>query len=121
MLQVSPISRAAVVSPLTPFRFGQREVCCCEMSRWLVIAVALVAGCRDPGITELEDIRDEICRCKSAKCGEDAMKRVPTREAPNNHRSQAIAREMMDCLAKLYEAERPETGPDETADDPTTP
>ncbi len=83
------------------------------MPRWLVITLALVAGCRDPGITELESVRDTICACKTAACAEEAMKIVPTREAPNNHRAQKIAREMMDCLAKLYEAERPETGPDD--------
>jgi len=85
------------------------------MPRWLVISLALVAGCRDPGIIELESIRDEICACKTAKCAEEAMQRVPKRDAPNNHRAQTIAREMMDCLAKLYEAERPATGPDEAA------
>ncbi len=84
-----------------------------KMPRWLGITLALAAGCRDPGITELEKTRDMICACKTAACAELAMKRVPTREAPNNHRSQKIAREMMECLAKLYEAERPATGPDE--------
>ncbi len=85
------------------------------MLRLVVISLALAAGCRDPGITELEGIRDEICSCKAAKCGEDAMKRVPSTKVPNNHRTQTIAREMMECLAKLYEAERPETGPDAEA------
>lgn len=83
------------------------------MPRRLVFALALLAGCRDPGIIELEGVRDAICACKTAACGEEAMKHVPTRDVPNNHRSQTIAREMMDCLAKLYEAERPATGPDE--------
>ncbi len=82
------------------------------MSRMAVIALALAAGCRDPGVVELEAIRDEVCKCTEAKCAEAAMKRVPQKEAPNDHRSQRIAREMMDCLAKLYEAERPATGPD---------
>ncbi|MBL0216358.1 MAG: hypothetical protein IPQ07_21055 [Myxococcales bacterium] len=81
----------------------------------LVLVLALLAGCRDPGITELEGVRDAVCACKTAACGQIAMKRVPTAEVPNNHRSQTIAREMMDCLAKLYEAERPVTGPDDEA------
>jgi len=86
-----------------------------RMTRWLVISLALAAGCRDPGVIELEGIRDQVCKCADAKCAEAAMKRVPETDVPNNHRSQAIAREMMDCLAKLYEAERPETGPDTAA------
>lgn len=83
-----------------------------------MIALALAAGCRDPGVVELEGIRDEVCKCADAKCAEAAMARVPQKEAPNDHRSQKIAREMMDCLAKLYEAERPATGPDAEAPAP---
>jgi len=83
--------------------------------RRTVILLALAAGCRDPGITELEGIRDEVCACKTASCAELAMKRVATTDVPNSHRSQTIAREMMDCLSKLYEAERPATGPDAEA------
>lgn len=83
-----------------------------QMSRRLVIALALAAGCRDRGVVELEHIRDAVCACTDATCAEAAMKRVPEVEAPNDHRSQKIAREMMDCLAKLYEAARPATGPD---------
>jgi hypothetical protein len=86
-----------------------------RMPRWIVISLALAAGCRDPGVVELEGIRDEVCKCTDAKCAEIAMKRVPTTDVPNNHRSQTIAREMMECLAKLYEAERPATGPDAEA------
>jgi hypothetical protein len=82
------------------------------MPRWIVISLALAAGCRDPGVIELEGIRDEVCKCTDAKCAETAMKKVPSTDVPNNHRSQTIAREMMNCLAKLYEAERPATGPD---------
>jgi hypothetical protein len=82
------------------------------MPRWIVISLALAAGCRDPGVIELEGIRDEVCKCTDTVCAEAAMKRVPQTDVPNNHRSQKVAREMMECLAKLYEAERPETGPD---------
>lgn len=86
-----------------------------RMSRWIVISLALAAGCRDPGIVELEGIRDDICKCATAKCGDEAMKRVAATEVPNNHRSQTVARQMMECLAKLYEGERPATGPDAEA------
>ncbi len=85
------------------------------MARWIVISLALAAGCGDPGVAELAIIRDEVCACAKATCAETAMKRVPATAVPNNHRSQTIAREMMDCLAKLYEAERPTTGPDAEA------
>jgi hypothetical protein len=84
--------------------------------RRFVISLALLAGCRDEGIVELEGIRDDVCKCKDAKCGEEAMKRVATSDVPNSRRSQVIAREMMDCLARLYEADRPTTGPDDGAE-----
>ncbi|MBL9019465.1 MAG: hypothetical protein JNL83_35075 [Myxococcales bacterium] len=80
-----------------------------------VILLALLAGCRDKGISQLEAVRDELCACKDAACGQAAMAKVPSVEVSNSRRSQAIAREMLDCLAKLTDAERPETGPDTTA------
>ena len=80
-----------------------------------VILLALLAGCRDKGISQLQALRDELCACKDAACGQAAMAKVPSIEVANSHRSQTIAREMMDCLAKLTDAERPETGPDTQA------
>jgi hypothetical protein len=89
-------------------------------SRWLVICVALAAGCRDPELTQLEQIKSEVCACKTASCGEEALKRVPQNEVASTHRSQTIAREMIDCLAKLYEAERPTNDPDAPAPGPAS-
>ena len=77
---------------------------------WLAIVVTL-AGCNDPELTSLTDIRAATCACKTASCAEQAMKRVPktTRSTP---RTQEISRAMLDCRAKLEEAERPSTDPD---------
>jgi hypothetical protein len=80
-----------------------------------VILLALLAGCRDKGIGQLEALRDELCACKDAACGQAAMAKVPSVEVANSQRSQKIAREMLACLAKLNDAERPETGPDTPA------
>jgi hypothetical protein len=87
----------------------------------LVISIALAVGCRDQGIAHLEAIRGEICACKTPACGEAAMKRVPETKVKTNARSQKIAREMMDCLAKLYATDRPATGPDQAPQPPTGP
>ena len=78
----------------------------------LVISIALSGGCRDPGLAQLEDIRDDVCACKTSACAEEAMTRVPQDHVESTPRSQKIARAMLDCLAKLYAGERPETGPD---------
>jgi cobalamin biosynthesis Mg chelatase CobN len=92
------------------------------MYRASVIVAALGLGlggaaCRDPQLEELASVRAQVCACKTAACGEEAMKRVPQRDGWSEHRAQQIAKAMMDCLAKLYVEDRPSTDPDaETAD-----
>ncbi len=91
------------------------------MSRVLVIAAALaLAACRDARLEQLQAIRDEVCACKTAACGEETMKRVPKPRdgASSDHRTQKIARSMMECLAKLYASEQPSTDPDAEAPEP---
>lgn len=78
--------------------------------RWLfVISVALAIGCRDPAVTQLEAIRDEICACTTAACGQEAMKRLPALKAERSPRTQKVARAMLDCLQKLYLKHDPTT------------
>jgi hypothetical protein len=78
------------------------------MFRWVVICVAFAAACGDSQEGRLEKVKDEVCACKTAGCAEKAMKAVPQQDVVSNHHSQQVAREMLDCLAKLYEAERPD-------------
>jgi len=89
------------------------------MARASVIAAALVAlaagACRDARLVKLREISDEVCACKTAACGEEAMKRVPEDNLASNHRAQKIAKKMRDCLAKLYVADRPTSDPDAEA------
>jgi hypothetical protein len=93
------------------------------MFRALVIAAALAAGaCRDPRVEELRSIRDEVCACKTAACGEAAMKRVQQQDGlRSDHVAQKVARAMIDCLHKLYLSERPSTDPDAEAPEPEAP
>lgn len=81
------------------------------MRSWLAILVTF-AACRDPQIERLATIKAEICACKTASCAERAMKLVPQGTIKSTHRTQTIARDMLDCLAKLQAAERPTTDPD---------
>jgi hypothetical protein len=84
-----------------------------SMHRALVIAVALAGGgCRDKELERLDDIRAEVCECKTVSCGEAAMKKIPQQEIKSNRRSQEIAKKMMDCMARLYLSDRPSTNPD---------
>jgi hypothetical protein len=79
--------------------------------RLYVICVALSA-CSDRGADKLAKVRDAVCACKTVKCAEAALDRVPKHDIESNHRTQAIAREMLNCLAELYEAEKPTQDPD---------
>jgi hypothetical protein len=74
------------------------------MRRLFVIAIALpiavATGCRDENVAKLEAVRNEVCACKTAACGEEAMKKLPA-TGESNKRSRKVAKEVMDCLQKL--------------------
>ena len=76
---------------------------------WLVIAVGFAsgAGCRDAKLVELEQIKDEVCACKTVECAEAAMKALPPQEGVASHRAQEIAHAMLDCMARLSPAPAP--------------
>lgn len=93
-----------------------------SVCRWLAVLVML-AGCTDHGAERLTRIKSEVCACKTVSCAEDAMKGVPREAIESTHRTQTIARDMLDCLAKLTAAERPVTDPDaeDSAEEPPAP
>jgi hypothetical protein len=78
---------------------------------WFAVLV-LLGACTDHGAEHLARIKSDVCACKTVSCAEDAMKGVPKEAIQSTHRTQTIAREMLDCLAKLTAAERPVTDPD---------
>ena len=79
-----------------------------------VIFVALaVPACKDHELAKLKHVRDEVCACKAVQCAETALTKVPAKDVKSTPKSQAVAREMLNCLAELYAAERPSTDPDE--------
>lgn len=74
--------------------------------RFLVV-LALLAGCENKELTQLERVKQEVCACKDVACAEAAMKRVPTGDVHPDHREQGVARDMLDCLSKLYDEAKP--------------
>jgi hypothetical protein len=82
----------------------------------LVICVAL-AACGDSQEDKLTAVRDAVCACKIAGCAEKAMKQVPQDKIESNHKTQKLARDMVACLQKLYDAQKPSTDPDDDHDD----
>jgi hypothetical protein len=78
---------------------------------WLAILVTLVA-CNESDTERMNAIRDQTCACKTASCAEQAMSQVQSRGIKSTPRVQALARDMMECVARLNAAERPTTDPD---------
>jgi hypothetical protein len=74
--------------------------------RWLVVLLAF-AACEDRERSQLDAVRKEVCACKDVACAETAMKKVPQGDVHATRREQDIARDMLDCLAKLYDAAKP--------------
>jgi hypothetical protein len=95
------------MAPLTSYARGVRT-----SYAILVTVFVSLAGCTDHGAAKLTKIKDKVCACTTASCAEQAMAEVETSGAETNHRTQTIARAMMDCLAKLEAKERPTTDPD---------
>ena len=83
------------------------------MLRRSVICVALaMSACEGGEAEKLEKVRDQVCACKTAACAEAALDRVPKGKVEGTPKSQRIAREMLDCLAAIYEAGQPTQDPD---------
>lgn len=78
---------------------------------WLAILVTLGA-CADSDTERLSAIKAKVCACTTASCAEQEMKAVPEQAIKSTHRTQGIARELLDCVARLQAAERPDTDPD---------
>jgi hypothetical protein len=76
----------------------------------LVVVLALLSGsgCEDKDLTKLEQVKQQVCACKDVACAEAAMKSLPSGEIHPNHRQQGVARDMLDCLAKLYDEAKPQ-------------
>ena len=73
---------------------------------------ACLAACTDPSVERLTDIKRGVCACKDTRCADQAMSEVPKAAIRSTPRTQAIARDIMECRARLEAAERPSTDPD---------
>src|SRR3954454_6196052 len=77
----------------------------------LAILVMLVA-CTDHGVERLTEVKRDVCACKDTRCADRAMSEVPKASIRSTPRTQAIARDILECRARLEAAERPTTDPD---------
>jgi hypothetical protein len=114
MRRLSPVSASATPGNGVPWLTSYAA----PVRIWLAILVTL-AACKDHDLERLSHVRDDVCACKEASCADQAMARLDKLALASTPRSQAIAREIMECRARLEEAERPSTDPDaEDSGDP---
>jgi hypothetical protein len=85
----------------------------------LAILVTLVA-CKDHDLERLTDVKRDVCACKDTRCADQAMTGVPRATIRSTRRTQAIARDIMECRARLEAAEHPTTDPDAEGGDDTS-
>jgi hypothetical protein len=83
----------------------------------IAILVTLIA-CGEHDTERMTAIKSKVCACKTASCAEQEMKLVPEQQIKSTPRIQGIARDMIDCTARLQAAERPSTDPDEEGNAP---
>jgi hypothetical protein len=103
---LSPVSAAHANGVSRPTRYAA------SVLARIAILVTLVA-CNEHDTERLTAIKLKVCACKTASCAEQELKRVPESPIKSTHRTQEIARDLLDCVARLQEAERPTTDPDE--------
>jgi hypothetical protein len=83
------------------------------MVRSALAILLTLAACHDPDVERMAAIQQTVCACKTASCAEQEMKRVPSAAIKSTHRTQELARELLDCLSRLQSDERLSTDPDD--------
>ena len=69
---------------------------------WLS-ALVLVVACGETEVGKVEAVKNRVCACKDVACADAAMQALP-QPAKASHREQGIARDTLDCYAKLVAA-----------------
>src|SRR3954470_16578649 len=69
----------------------------------LLVLVAL-AACTDQDAVRLAKIKEAVCACETTACTDLELAAIPQDAIKSNHRTQKIAREMMDCIADVQGA-----------------
>jgi hypothetical protein len=74
-----------------------------DAARALLVILALGAGCKDDAIAALESTRNRVCECKDATCVNAAMSAMKDHPTKHQRKAEAVAREIMDCVARVYQ------------------
>jgi hypothetical protein len=85
----------------------------------VAVAAAAIAACRDDGVAVLQSTRDRVCACQDAACVNAAMDALEDRPTRYQRRAEGLAREITDCIARVYQASDAR-GPEDEAVDAST-
>jgi len=72
--------------------------------RSCLVVLAALAACADQDAVMLTTIKDAVCACETTACTDRELARVPQETIKSTHRTQTIAREMMECVADVQSA-----------------
>ncbi len=75
-----------------------------SVRRCVIVLVALAAACADEDAARLGKIKDAVCACETTACTDQELAKVPQDVIKSTHRTQTLAREMMDCIADVQSA-----------------
>lgn len=69
----------------------------------VILALGAGSGCKDDAIAALESTRNRVCECKDATCVNAAMDAMQDHPTKHQRKAEAVAREIMDCVARVYQ------------------
>ena len=84
----------------------------------VLVLLLLAAGCKDEAIAALESTRDKVCQCKTAACVDTAMNALVDHPTDKQHKAEGIAREITDCVARIYQQTDAAPPPPDAAPEP---
>ena len=80
-------------------------------SRLGVLALVTQCACHDPDVDQLAAIKDQVCGCHTSACADQAMRELTKHPVASNRKTQKLAREMLACVARAHDEDRPDDEP----------
>lgn len=78
----------------------------------LALVLAGAGGCADDEIAALEATRARVCACTDAACVKAALDALGDRPTKDPRRAEALARDITDCAARVYQRSDAAIAPD---------
>lgn len=75
--------------------------------RALATVIALAGGCRDVDVDRMDGLARKACACKTAACADAVVHEVGAAPVAATRKTEALAKELLDCVARRHEEELP--------------